>query len=293
MRILLLGKSGQIGWELQRTLAPLGEVIALGHQDLDLSLLQATRKRVRQLRPALIVNAAAFTAVDKAESEPELAGVINGLLPGVLAEEACRLGGGLVHYSSDYVFDGETSRPYTEQDRPNPINVYGKTKLEGETAIRGSGCIHLILRTSWVYSLRGRSFPIKVLDWARTQRIVRVVDDQVGSPTWSRMIAEVTALALARGAPDGPGWLSAHSGLYHLAGAGCASRFEWAKLVLELDPNPEEQRAESIVPARSQEFPTPARRPAFSALDCSLFFRTFGIRPPAWQDSIRQAMQSP
>jgi len=285
-RILLLGKTGQVGWELERTLAPLGEVLALDLPEIDLADADGVRRLVRDTRPEIIVNAAAYTAVDRAETEPGLAMAVNGIAPGILAEEAKALRACLIHYSTDYVFDGEKGQPYIETDEPNPINVYGKTKLAGEQAIQAVGAPYLILRTSWVYSLRADSFVNKVLRWAREQETLRVVSDQVGSPTWARMLAEVTGLVLARGVE----YVEERKGLYHLAGGGYASRFEWAKAILDLEPRRDEQIVKKILPASTSDFPTPARRPSFPALDCSSFERCFGLSLPGWQDSLRLAM---
>ena len=186
MKILLTGKNGQVGWELQRTLAPLGEVVAVDRQALDLANPDAIRALIREVKPALIVNPAAYTAVDKAESEPELAMAVNGIAPGIMAEEAKRLGAAMIHYSTDYVFDGTQTSPYTEKDRPNPGNVYGKTKLAGEQAIQAVGVPHLILRTSWVYGSRGRNFLLTILRLAQERDELKIVDDQIGAPTSSR-----------------------------------------------------------------------------------------------------------
>ena len=196
MKILLTGRNGQVGWELERALAPLGEVVATDRSTLDLADPDAIRRVVREVKPEIIVNAAAYTAVDKAESEPELAMRINGFAPGVLAEEAKRLGALLVHYSTDYVFDGEKATPYVEEDEPNPINVYGRTKLAGERAIQASGCRHLILRTSWVYGARGKNFLLAILRKARDAQELRVVADQVGAPTSVELVARSTLAAL-------------------------------------------------------------------------------------------------
>nr|WP_255210519.1 dTDP-4-dehydrorhamnose reductase [Methylogaea oryzae] len=222
MNILLTGKDGQVGWELQRALAPLGKVVAVGRDALDLADADGIRRVVRDVAPRLIVNAAAYTAVDKAESEPELAMAINGIAPGILAEEARRLGAGLIHYSTDYVFDGAKQGEYAEDDTPNPVSVYGQTKLAGERAVSSSGAEHLIFRTSWVYGLRGRNFLLTMLRLARERAELRVVADQVGAPTWSRMIAEATAIVVARwyehSAGDAtPRPKSGLSGIYHLA----------------------------------------------------------------------------
>ena len=221
-KILQIGTKGQLGWELLRTCAPLGEVVALDYPDVDLSDSTGLRELVRSVKPDIIINAAAYTNVDKAESEPELARAINATGPGVLAEEAKKIHAVLVHYSTDYVFDGTKGSPYVETDQPNPLNVYGQTKLEGEQAIAASGCVNLVLRTSWVYSMRQGGFVTKVLQWAREQEVMRVVDDQISSPTSARMLAEITALILAQGRNDVYGYLSEKGGLYHCAGGGSA-----------------------------------------------------------------------
>ena len=290
MRILLLGKDGQVGWELQRTLLPLGELTALGRQDLDLSDSDRIREVIRTVRPDLIVNAAAYTDVDRAENEPDLARVVNAVAAGVLAEESLNAGAALLHYSTDYVFDGSKSGGYDEQDEPNPLNVYGRTKLEGERAIQAIGGAFLILRTSWVYSLRRESFVTKVLRWAREQEIVRVVADQTGGPTWARVLAETTAQVLSQGVTDIGELLTHHAGVYHLAGAGSASRYEWAQSILELDPRPEEQVVKKIQPAEPTEFPALALRPRDSTLDCTRFESHFGVRLPPWTKSLELAL---
>jgi dTDP-4-dehydrorhamnose reductase len=286
MKTLLLGRNGQLGWELARCLPPLGEVIALDYPEIDLAAPDSIRDLIRQVKPELIVNATAYTAVDQAESQGDLSYAVNGSAPGVLAEEAHRLDALLIHYSTDYVFNGTKGSPYCESDAPDPLNVYGKSKLRGEQAIQASGAAHLILRTAWVYSLRGESFVRKVLQWARQSETLRVVEDQVSNPTWARMLAETSALLLARGV--GP--LRERAGLYHLAGAGHASRLDWARQILQLDPSAKEQLVRQVVPALTSDFPTPARRPLFSALDCSRFEETFGIALPPWQAALRLAM---
>ena len=267
-KILQIGTKGQLGWELLRTCAPLGEVVALDYPDVDLSDSTGLRELVRNVKPDIIINAAAYTNVDKAESEPELARAINATGPGVLAEEAKKIHAVLVHYSTDYVFDGTKGSPYVETDQPNPLNVYGQTKLEGEQAIAASGCVNLVLRTSWVYSMRQGGFVTKVLQWAREQEVMRVVDDQISSPTSARMLAEITALILAQGRNDVYGYLSEKGGLYHCAGGGSCSRYEWAKAILELDPRKEEQVVKELLPAKSSDFAVPANRPMVSVLDC-------------------------
>jgi len=291
MRILLIGKNGQLGWELQRTCMTLGEVIAVDYPQVDISQINALRDLIQTVKPHILLNPAAYTNVDKAENEVDLARVVNGVAPGVMAEEMKKLGGALIHYSTDYVFAGDKGKAYFETDTANPINEYGISKLEGEQAVLGVvDGISLIFRTSWVYSLRIGGFVNKVLGWARQQEVMRIVDDQTGSPTWARMLAEATAQVIARGGNDSLAYLQQHSGLYHLAGAGAASRYEWACEVIERDPNKEEQVVRQILPAKSQEFPNPAHRPVYSALDCSKFEKTFGIPLPDWKISIRLLM---
>ncbi len=288
MKILLLGKNGQLGCELARCLPPLGHVIALDYPEINLAVPDSIRDVIRQARPELVVNATAYTAVDQAESQWDLSYAINGSAPAVLAEEARSLGAALIHYSTDYVFDGAKGQPYCESDSPAPLNVYGKSKLRGEQAIQAVGGAYLILRTAWVYSLRGDSFVRKVLQWARQGETLRVVEDQVSNPTWARMLAEATALLLARGLDR----VREHAGLYHLAGSGYASRLDWAREVLKLDPKSDEQSVKQVVPALTSDFPTPARRPLFSALDYSLFKETFGITLPPWQVALQLAMEA-
>lgn len=295
MNLLLLGKNGQLGWELQRCLQPLGTVAAFDYPEVDLADAAGLRRKVRECHPDGIINVAAYTDVDKAESEPDLAEAINAHAPGVLAEEARKLRAVLIHYSTDYVFDGKKGAPYIESDLPNPLNVYGASKLHGEQAIQQAGGEYLILRTSWVYARgsatgnsRHRGFVNQVLGWARQQDTLRVVTDQVGNPTWSRMLAECTAQLLARGAA----YIREHTGLYHLAGSGQTSRYDWAKLILELDPDKSKQRVKGLMPALTAEFPTPAQRPLFSALDCSHFSAIFGLQLPDWKTALQLALQA-
>lgn len=290
MKILLLGKNGQLGWELNRSLQPLGEMIALDYPEVNLADAKSIRETVKQVQPNVIYNATAYTAVDKAESEPELAEAINGAGPGILAEEARKINAVLIHYSTDYVFDGIKGSPYTETDAPNPINVYGATKLHGEQTIQQAGGIYLIFRTSWVYSLRQGGFVMKALEWAHTQKTLRIVADQIGSPTWARILAETTALLLARAGDNFLSSLAEHKGLYHLAGDGYASRLEWTKAILKLDRKRDEQIVEKILPALTSDFPTAAQRPLFSALDCSKFEQTFNLRLPPWQTALELAL---
>ena len=290
MKILLIGKNGQVGWELQRTLASLGEVVAVDYPEINLADENDTRTWVRRVAPEVIVNAAAYTAVDKAESEPDLSMAINGIAPGVLAEEAYSLGAVLVHYSSDYVFDGTKGAAYIESDATHPLSVYGLSKLAGDQNVQQVGGTYLILRTTWVYSMRQGGFVRKVLEWAHSNPNLRIVSDQVGSPTWSRALAEVTAQVLAKGGTDLLGWLADRKGLYHLGGRGAVSRLDWARKILELDPHPEGQVAKEIGPALTSEFPTPATRPLYSPVDCTLFADTFGICLPDWELALGLAM---
>ncbi|MGH8697948.1 MAG: dTDP-4-dehydrorhamnose reductase, partial [Burkholderiales bacterium] len=278
---------GQVGWELHRALAPLGEIAAVDTAHLDLADADAVREQVRALQPRIIVNAAAYTAVDHAESEPELARAVNAVAPGVLAEEAKRLDAVLVHYSTDYVFDGEKAGPYTEDDPPNPLNVYGRSKLEGERAIAASGCRHLTLRTSWVYGTRGRNFLLTMLRSAGERRALRVVDDQIGAPTWCREIADATAALLARPDLAVPGV----DGLYHVSAGGFTSWFGFARAIFD---SPELARLGIARPALgaipTSEYPTPARRPRNSRLDCSRLAGRAGARLAPWDEALRRCM---
>jgi dTDP-4-dehydrorhamnose reductase len=291
MRIALLGKNGQLGWELQRTLAPLGEVFAWDCPEIDLLQADQTCELVRETQPDVIVNATAYTAVDKAENEAEIAMTINGLAPGKLAQTAADLGAAFIHYSTDYVFDGKKGSAYLESDAPNPLSVYGRSKLAGEQSIANVDGAYLILRTSWVYSMRRESFVTKVLSWARQKQTLRVVTDQVSNPTWARMLAETTGLLLAKGSPDIHNWVGERKGLYHLAGSGYANRYEWAQAIIRNDPRRAEQIIEALEPALTKEFPTPAERPLYSALNCDRFITTFELCLPPWEKALNLAMK--
>jgi dTDP-4-dehydrorhamnose reductase len=288
MKILLLGKNGQLGWELQRSLAPLGELVAPDRHgaDLcgDLARLQGLAETVRQVRPDVIVNAAAHTAVDQAESEPELARLINALAPGVLAQEAQKLGAWLVHYSSDYVFDGSGSRPWLESDTPAPLSVYGQTKLEGEQLIAANCSRHLIFRTSWVYAARGGNFAKTMLRLAQERERLTVIDDQWGAPTGAELLADVSAHAI-RQALRRP----QDAGLYHLAAAGETTWYGYAKHVLAHTGRAQSAIkivAKKVLPVPTSSFPTPARRPHNSRLDTARLQTTFGLALPAWQQGV-------
>ena len=290
--ILLLGKYGQLGWELHRSLAPLGDIVAIDYPEINLLELDSLVGLIRQLQPKIIVNATAYTAVDQAELEPEIAEAINSFAPGTLAELAKEFQSVFIHYSTDYVFDGSKGSPYIESDIPNPLGVYGSSKLEGEKAIQDVDPAYLIFRTSWVYSLRRDSFVSKVLSWARAQSELRIVDDQISNPTWCRTLAGATALLLAKSGHNPTGWINDRRGLYHLAGDGFASRLVWAKMILEFDPQQEQQVVASIEAAKTSDYPTPAERPLFSALNCDKFTETFSMRLPKWQDTLMLAMAS-
>ena len=292
MRILLIGNTGQLGWELERTLAPLGKIASIDYPELDLSEPEAVRSVISIVRPDVLINATAYNAVDRAETEIDTVMAINVHAPEIMAEEAKKLHALFIHYSTDYVFDGTKNALYVEQDTPNPINVYGRSKLAGEKAIEAIEGFYLIFRTSWVYSLRRDSFVTKVLQWSRTNQTLKIVSDQVSSPTWSRMLAEVNAFLLIKGGDQPMAWLHDRVGLYHLAGAGSVSRFEWAQAVLKLDPRSSEQATREILPARTDDFPTPAKRPLHTALDCSHFRETFGLQLPDWQTALQLAMEN-
>lgn len=284
-RILLTGAQGQVGWELRRTLSPLGEVVAFDRSGLDLADPDRLRTVVREARPTLIVNAAAYTAVDRAEGEESLAARINADAPRVLAEEAQRAGTWLVHYSTDYVFDGSKSGAYMEDDAPNPVNAYGRTKLAGEQAIRAVGGRHLVFRTSWVYANRGGNFLRTMLRLGREREELRIVADQVGAPTWARVIAEATSLCAVQVLPGG-GTADAKAGIYHLVCGGSTSWHGFASAIFETAG----AKAPRLVPIPAADYPTPAQRPANSVLDRSKLERVFGIVPPDWRAALEMCL---
>lgn len=281
-RILLIGAAGQVGWELQRTLAPLGSVISFNRSDLDLADLGQLRSVLRELRPTLIVNAAAYTAVDHSESEPELAWKINAEAPRVMAEEADRLGSWFIHYSTDYVFNGTKSGPYFEDDPTDPVSAYGRSKLGGEHAVVAATARHVILRTSWVYANRGKNFLLTMLKLGRERDELRIVDDQRGAPTWARVIAEATSLCGIQVLRDGDRD-SETAGIYHLTCAGTASWYEFAGAIFDRQPG---NRCPKLVPIPTAEYPMPARRPLNSTLDGSKLTRVFGIEMPSWRTAL-------
>ena len=286
--ILLIGKIGQVGWELRRTLAPLARVTCVDFPEIDLTSGDSIRQWVRDTRPNIVINAAAYTAVDKAESEPDKAMSINGVAPGILAEEAKKLGALMVHYSTDYVFDGSKTTPYVETDSPNPLGAYGRTKLAGDEAVRAADGAHLIFRLCWVYGARGQNFMLTMMRLARERETLRVVGDQLGCPTWSRMIAEATAQAVkqAVAAQD----IGALTGTYHLASSGTTSWHGFADAIIKLMPADGKKcvRVEAITTA---EYPTPTKRPAYSVLSCDKLQRAFGLRLPHWEDSLKQVLE--
>ena len=284
MRILVPGKTGQVGSELLGALAPLGEVIALDRGQMDLTNADSIRKAIREAKPGIIVNAAGYTTVDKAEAEPDLAMQVNGVAPGIMAEEAKRIGAILVHYSTDYVFDGERDQPYTEDDTPNPVNIYGKTKLAGERAIEAVGGAYLILRTSWVYSARGTNFVLTILRLARERNELSVVDDQAGSPTWARALTQSTADLLRR-----TGLIPSHSGVYHLSATGHTSRYEFARAIIRImrERSGIVDGWASVKPIASEQYPLPARRPRHPVTSTEKIKRVFGVEMPHWEDQLR------
>jgi dTDP-4-dehydrorhamnose reductase len=290
MKILLLGKNGQVGWELRRALAPLAEVTAVDFPEINFTDVPALRQLVAGTRPDVVVNAAAYTAVDKAESEPELCRQINAAAPGVLAEEAKKAGALMVHYSTDYIFDGTKTSPYVETDAPKPPGTYGRTKLEGDQAVKASGANHLIFRLCWVYGARGQNFMLTMQRLAREREKLRVVGDQFGCPTWSRMIAEATALALKQVLAGKD--RSAFNGEYHLAAGGHTNWHAFASRIVEWMPEAE-RKCRTVEKITTPEYPTPAKRPAYSVLDCGKLKKTFGLQLPDWEASLRQVLDQP
>jgi dTDP-4-dehydrorhamnose reductase len=300
LRILLTGKKGQIGAKLAALLPRLGEIAAYDRDELDLSNPDHLRRAIRDVQPNMIVNAAAYTAVDQAEREEKQARIINADAPALMAEEAKRIGASLVHYSTDYVFDGSSSLPYAETDQPNPINVYGKTKLAGEEAIRSVGAPHLILRTAWVYGTTGRNFLLTMLRLATEREELRVVGDQFGAPTWSYEIAEGTVKVLEQLTQQGREAMSKFGGTYHMTAGGKTSWFEFAKAILEeasrMPPGipwfETATKGHALVAHRftaipTEAYPTPARRPAYSVLSNSHLKESFGLELPAWSLQLR------
>ena len=292
LKILLLGKNGQLGWEAERQFFCFGDTYAYDFPDIDFTKPETLLSRIDEINPDLIYNAVAYTNVDKAEQEPEIAELINAKTPGLIAEKCKKINIPMIHISTDYVFDGSKGQNYTEEDVPNPINVYGSTKLAGEKNIIQSGCDYMIFRTSWVYSMRTGGFLQKVIGWAQKNEVLRIVDDQIGNPTWARSLAilSISILPLING--NLKDFFKQNVGLYHLAGGGIASRLEWTKYVLENLPNNITSLVNEVMPAKTMDFPTPANRPLHSALNCELFQQQFSIQIPFWQDSLSLAINS-
>ena len=293
-RILLTGANGQVGWELRRTLSLLGQVVALDRKQLDLTDPDTIRRWARELRPTIVVNPAAYTAVDKAENEPELAMAINGIAPGILAEETKRLGALLVHYSTDYVFDGSKSAAYVETDSTNPLGVYGRTKLAGEQAIQTVGCVHLIFRTSWIYGLRGNNFFLTILRLAKEREHLRVVADQFGTPTWSHSVANATASVLAH-------WNHEENGVYHMTCSGATRWHVFAQAILQEYQATQAEKGwpllragpQAVQAITSAEYQTLAKRPENSVLNNAKLGETFGLALPDWSKTLGRAMNDP
>ena len=282
--ILLLGSTGQVGWELERALAPLGAVTAITRPLLDLRQPDSIRNAIRGAHPEIIVNAAGYTAVDRAESEPELAMQVNGIAPGIMAEEARRIDALLVHYSTDYVFDGTRAEPYVEADEPQPLNVYGKTKLAGERAIAAAGGAYLTLRTSWVYGARRPNFVLAILKLAGEKPELSVVEDQIGSPTWARALAAATVEILRH-----PEQARAAAGIYHLSAQGYTSRFDFARRILEIsrEISGDSMRMPELRRITAAQFPLPAARPLNVVTSKNKVERVFGVRLPEWDTILR------
>jgi len=306
-KILLIGKNGQVGADLLSLLSPLGDLAALDRKHLDLTRPEEIRRTIRELQPHLIVNAAAYTAVDQAESDEAIAYAINAEAPALMAEEAKRIGAALVHYSTDYVFDGSKNAPYEEYDAPNPINAYGRTKLAGEEGIRASGAPHLIFRTSWVYATRGRNFLLTILRLATQREELQIVHDQIGAPTWSREIARVTTEVLGRIMEEGDlaSAMVRSGGTYHMTAAGVTNWYEFARAILEEASRlPRDTPwfaaatgglpliTRHVSPITASEYPTPARRPTYSVLSNSRLERSFGVHRTDWRVQLRSAFHA-
>jgi dTDP-4-dehydrorhamnose reductase len=289
-RTLVFGRSGQLGWELRHRLSCLGEVKTVGSSEVNFSSPDAIRRAIRDFAPSIIVNAAAYTAVDKAESEPEAAWAVNATAPGVLAEEAKRLNALLVHYSTDYVFDGSKDGPYVESDPTNPLNEYGKSKLGGEKAITAVGGDYLIFRTSWVYGARGANFLLTMMRLAKERPELRIVNDQTGAPTSSECIAQATAHILAQVVSKQG--VQGRSGLYHLTCTGATTWFGFAEEFLGKLSVESSSPLPKLVPIPTSEFPRPAKRPANSRLSCQRLEEAFGVKMPEWQTALSLVLET-
>ncbi|MBE2215918.1 MAG: dTDP-4-dehydrorhamnose reductase [Opitutaceae bacterium] len=282
-RILLFGRIGQVGWELRRTLSPLCDLACVEYPEVDFTKPATVRQAIAGARPQIIINAAAYTAVDKAETEVALATAVNATAPAIMAEEAKKLGALLVHYSTDYVYDGAKTTPYVESDPTGPLGAYGRTKLEGDQAIAAVDCNHLIFRLCWVYGARGANFMLTMQRFAREREKLRVVADQFGSPSWSRMIAETTALALAR--IQSPDHAAKLKGVYHLCSSGHTSWHGFASAIIQAMPETE-RKCREIEAIPTSAYPTPTQRPAYSVMSCAKLEKAFGLRLPDWKHCL-------
>ena len=291
MKILLFGSTGLLGSVLARKLQDDYDLIAVHSLDCNLCDSESLRTIISEVSPDFIINAAGYTLVDRAEEEHEKSWAVNAAAPGVMARAAARRGIPLLHYSTDYVFDGHNDRAYHERDKPNPINFYGKSKLEGERRIREETDIFLILRTSWLYSHSRLCFVTRVIELAREQSVLRMTTDQIGSPTWVDALADVSTDLIRRSRLDPAGWMQDHAGLYHLAGEGQASRYEWAQAILSCCQLNADGEVPQLLPALASDFPSLAVRPANSALDSRHFAKTFGTALPAWEESLKKSLQ--
>jgi len=291
-KILVFGKNGQLGSELTRILPEYGDVSSYDFPEVDFLNTNSLTEMIRKNKPNLIINAATYTNVDDDETDMEKAYIVNGEAVGKIAETASEVGAGLIHYSTDYVFDGRKGSSYTENDIPNPISIYGDSKLTGEILAMEKSDSVVVFRTSWVYSISNNSFVTKVLRWARKNETLRIVDDQVSSPTWASSLARMSAELIGLGGNDIGEFLREKRGVYHLAGKCAVSRFDWAKKILELDPNKAEQIVKEMQRAKTSDFPTPATRPLYSVLDCSKFESSFGIYLIPWEENLKLAMMS-
>ena len=295
MKLLVIGANGQVGFELQRSLAPLGEVTAIDYPDLDITDADALRACLHRVGPDVLVNAAAYTAVDKAEADESTALAVNATAPGVMAQEMARTGGLMVHYSTDYVFDGNHTRPWTEDEAPNPLSAYGRTKLAGERAVQAAGGAHFIFRTAWVYGRRGGNFMLTMIRLMKERDTLRVVADQQGTPTWCRTLADVPAEIIGRvwASPDSRAEAHAKRGVYHLTQRGATTWHAFAQAILASAPELATRRHVSIEAITTADYPLPARRPAYSVLDNGKLERAFGIRTADWRHALDECIRTP
>lgn len=296
MKLLIIGANGQVGYELRNSLVPLGEVTAVDYPELDIANPDALRRYIRDHAPDVLVNAAAYTAVDKAETDEPTALAVNGTAPGVMAEEMARVNGLIVHYSTDYVFDGSKTGAWTEEDTPAPLGAYGRTKLAGERAVQAAGGAHFIFRTAWVYGRRGGNFMLTMLRLMRERDELRIVADQHGTPTWCRVLAEVPARIISACWADPSRREQTRAekcGLYHLTNGGATTWHEYAVAIRDLAPELADRRDVKVQPIRTEEYPVPAKRPANSVLDNTKLERVFGIRNAHWREALVACLGEP